>query len=266
MLREICGESAWKKFIFVTNMWEDHSQTTNEAHERELRGKLFKPALDMGAQIVRHHNTVESAHNIIQMIVADGPVVLQIQRELVDQRRYIGDTAAGKAITQEPKEQIRRHEAELTTVREEVEEALGEEDEERRRELEEEEMMLQEEEGRLRELMVKIAKDEKEMLVGYAAEKERIEAKPKGMLWGAQKREDDEAGRIHSHWDETIVADRARWPQDLSLTDTLAVISPNDLQQSLPTLLSSSSRIAYLRTWYVRVPFRFAAHDDRISS
>ena len=124
MFRSLCGESTLKNVILVTNMWKEVSQAINVARERELISRFFKPALDKGALMARHHNTVESAHNILRMIIKIQPVVLQIQRELVDERKDIIDTAAGDSINEELKEQIRRHQAELKELREEMRWAL----------------------------------------------------------------------------------------------------------------------------------------------
>ena len=68
-------------------------------------------AVFKGAQMIRHHNTVESAHDVVRRVMANRPVVLQIQRELVDERKDIVDTTVGEAISQEPDGQTRRHQA-----------------------------------------------------------------------------------------------------------------------------------------------------------
>ena len=52
------------------------------------------------------------------------PVVLQIQRELVDERNDIVDTTAGDSIDSKLREQIRRHQADLKELREEMKQAL----------------------------------------------------------------------------------------------------------------------------------------------
>ena len=132
MFRKLCGESTLKNVVLVTNIWREDSQG-----ERELISKFFKPALDKGVQMARHHNTVESAHNILRMIIKNHPVVPQIQQELVDERKDIIDTAAGDPITEELKEQIRRHQAELKEIRKEMALALEEKGEEIRHEVEE---------------------------------------------------------------------------------------------------------------------------------
>ena len=175
MFRELCGESALKNVVIATNMWNEDPQDVNEAREKELRGKFFKPALgDGGAQMVRHLNTVESARDIMRKIVKNDPVVLQIQRELVDEGKDLGDTAAGSAVNRELSEQLRRHLDELKGVQEEIAQAFEEKDEETRMELKEETRRLNEEIGRIK-------KDEREMAMKYAAEKRRIAARMMAM-------------------------------------------------------------------------------------
>jgi len=144
MFRELCGDSTLRNVVLVTNMWGEVSQDVGEEREEELTTNFFKPVLDKGAQLVRHHNTPRSAHDTIRRIMRNRPAVLQIQRELVDEGRDINDTAAGEAINKELNEQIRRHKAELETIKEEMEKAMKDKDEETRRELEEETRKLQE--------------------------------------------------------------------------------------------------------------------------
>ena len=138
--RELCGDENLKNVILVTNMWGEVSPDVGEVREQELVGEFFKPALDKGAQIARHHNTVKSAHDIIRRILKNQPVALRIQRELVDEHKDITDTAAGQAAN----EQIGRHQVELEAVREGVLLAREENDEETMQELEEEARKIRE--------------------------------------------------------------------------------------------------------------------------
>ena len=144
MFRELCGDSTLRNVVLVTNMWGEVPQEDGEEREEELVTNFFKPVLDKGAQIARHYNTIESAHEIIQHIIKNRPAPLQIQRELVDEGKDINDTAAGEAINKELNEQIRRHKAEMKAIKEEMEKAMKDKDEETRRELEEETRKLQE--------------------------------------------------------------------------------------------------------------------------
>jgi hypothetical protein len=187
MFRELCGDSTLKNVILVTNMWGEVSQEVGETREEQLITNSFKPALDKSAQLARHHDTVQSAHDIIRRIMRNQPLVLQIQRELVDERKGIIDTAAGGAINKELNEQIRRHQVELKAVREEMLEALAKKDEESRWELAEETRKLQEQVDKMRT-------DSEGMVSNYNEEKKRADESIRQMQEEArQERERAEA-------------------------------------------------------------------------
>jgi len=174
MFRELCGDSSLKNVILVTNMWGEVSKDVGEAREKELITNFFKPVLDKGAQLDRHRNTAQSAHDIIRRIMRNRPITLQIQRELVDEKKNIIDTAAGEAVNKELNEQMRRHQAELKAVQEDMMKALKEKDEETRQELEEETRKLQEQ-------MNKVKVDSEGMASNYDAEKKRMEEEMRRM-------------------------------------------------------------------------------------
>ena len=201
MFCKLCGDAALKNVVLVTNMWGEVSHSIGEAREQELSSKFFKPVLDKGAQMARHHNTVQSSHDIIRRAMKNHPIVLQIQRELVDEGKDIANTAAGEAVDQELKEQIRRHQAELEAVQDEMVQALKEKDEETRQELEGERIKLQEQ-------MEMIAKVSGGMALNYAAEKERVEARMKEVEQEAEERERAEVEYYLQP------ADPSRRPQD----------------------------------------------------
>ena len=221
MFRKLCGDPALKNVVLVTNMWKEDARNVNEAREKELSTKFFRPALDKDAQMVRHNNTSQSAHDIIRRIAANHPTALQIQRELVRQRKDIVNTVVGKTIVQELNEQIRRHQAELREVREETKQALKENGEQTRQELEEEARRLQ-------ERMEAVTKKSRGMSTSYVAEKRRMEAKLEGTRRGVQKRERDEANHTHRPQAETNVsaADRVRPEHQMKRPHDLTGILP----------------------------------------
>ena len=63
--------------------------------------------------MARHHNTTKSAHDVIRKIVKNHPFALQIQRELVDEQKDIGDTAAGEVVDRELEEEMRKSQEEM---------------------------------------------------------------------------------------------------------------------------------------------------------
>ena len=136
-------------------MWKGTPPDTCEVHENELSGELFKPALDKGAQMVRYHDTPKSVHDIIRRIMREQrSVVLQIQRELVDERKNMINTMAGQTVNRELDEQAKQHQAELERVHEEERvQVLKKKDdsEEMRRRLEEEIRKVKEETRKIEE-------------------------------------------------------------------------------------------------------------------
>ena len=227
LFRKLCGESTLKNVVLVTNMWKGDSQGVNESRESELSGNFFKSALDKGAQMARHHNTPQSAYGIIRKIMKNHPVPLQIQRELVDERKDIINTAAGESLNQEFKEQIERHEVRLKELRDEMMEALREKDEEMRRELEEAKEVLE-------KMVENIKKASEGMAANYATEKEKMEVRMKEMeLEAKQEAEQSEAGYEQEvvaltdrleHTPNASAADRASWAQEIErLLDRITI-------------------------------------------
>jgi len=122
LFRKLCGDDALKNVVIATNMWGDVSEEIGSAREKELAESelFFKPALEKGAKMVRHDNTAESAKCIIQNFVESVPEVLSIQREVVDEKKSVAETAAGLDLQAELEKQLAKHRQELEGIREEM--------------------------------------------------------------------------------------------------------------------------------------------------
>ena len=187
MFRKLCGESTLKNVVLVTNMWGKVEQDVGEAREQELADEYFKPALDKNAQLARHHNTTQSSHDIIRLIMKNNPTPLLIQRELVDEGKNIKDTAAGEAVDEALSMLIRRHEAEMRALRAEMRQALAEKDEETRKELEEENRKVKEQLDMMRV-------ESETMASKYCEERRKMEE----MLQRMQEKAHQERLRTHA--------------------------------------------------------------------
>ena len=179
MFRKLCGDSALRNVVIVTNMWEDVRPQVGEAREAELmeKGIFFKPALDRNARMSRHENTVPSAERIVRLLLNRNPLPLHIQKELVDEGKDISQTRAGEELNRELADQIRRHKDELRTIKKEMQQAINELDEETRREREDEARAMQKEMERLENDARRFASDfqrqKKELDARLAEEKEK---------------------------------------------------------------------------------------------
>lgn len=151
MFRKLCGDDSLKNVLIVTNMWNEVSLAKGIAREAELRTDdlFFKPALDKGAQLVRHTATAQSARTVLRLLVKKQPAVLNIQREIVDEGMDITQTPAGLEVDRHVAALIAKHQQELAQIREEMAAAIEAKDSEARKELHEVRQRLESEVIRL---------------------------------------------------------------------------------------------------------------------
>lgn len=172
IFRELCGESTLRNVLIVTNMWSEVDPQLGEEREQELatNPKFFKPVVDRGARMLRNLNTPESAHAILRHLINAQAHTLQIQHELVNERKDLAQTSAGTELTRVLKEQSDRHEEQLREVRRELEEAMRAKDEEARKELEQEI-------GKKQDEIDQIRLETERMAAEFAKERARLEAR-----------------------------------------------------------------------------------------
>jgi len=90
--------------ILVTTMWD---RVGNEGAERESElsssNIFWGGMIEKGATIHRHYGSVESALSILRIFVlrVSTSTVLNIQSELVIQKKSLGNTAAGQILNRE---------------------------------------------------------------------------------------------------------------------------------------------------------------------
>ena len=137
MACELCSNSKPKNLVFVSSAWDEVSRDIGEAHESRLSSGAFGVFLGLGAHIVRHDNTAQSAHNIIRRITESRSAASRIQRE------DIVDTATLEADNRRLSEQIRQYRAELEEVRETMHVLKGKDEEMVRALREKDEEMMQ---------------------------------------------------------------------------------------------------------------------------
>ena len=101
MFGELCGDQAVKKVVLVTTMW-DKDKTDPQKHnqrERELFDNYWKTMINYGASTARFLNSPDSAWKIIDPILKQHETeVLLLQEELVDLKRALNETQAGKTL------------------------------------------------------------------------------------------------------------------------------------------------------------------------
>lgn len=138
MFRSLCGDEVLKNVVIATNMWGEVTPERGAARERELATNelLFQPVLDKGARMLRYEDSKASAESILRRIVFNQLLPLHIQEELVDERKDIMDTSAGKELTRMLDAARERCRNELADIQKEMAEALEAQDMRAKAELE----------------------------------------------------------------------------------------------------------------------------------
>ena len=219
MFRELCGEKTLKNVILMTNMWGRVTPQQGADRERQLEDNYFKAAIEKGAQMCRHKNTPKSARTILRMILENRPVVLKIQRELIDEHKDIGQTGAGVELNREMLEVVEKYQNEIRDLEENMRKAMEEKDEESHEELEEERRRLQ---GEMEELR----KDAEEMKSKFEAARremeERISARFEERLSRLQEEYEAEIQRYESRVKELERDGHENASQIMTLKQTMA--------------------------------------------
>jgi len=123
MFQALCGDSGLSNVVLATTMCDQASTPEElskaEAREEELcaNPKYWADMLELGSQTFRHDNSVASASRIIEHILQlPTTVVLKIQREMVDEKRSLNQTVAGKRLQKELLAQEEKHKAALEKI------------------------------------------------------------------------------------------------------------------------------------------------------
>ncbi|KAJ2930867.1 hypothetical protein H1R20_g6235, partial [Candolleomyces eurysporus] len=184
--RKLCGEQTLRNVVLVTNMWGSVNPQVGAQREQELLTQDdlgFKSALEKGAKMMRHDGSGQSVSDILRYILGNNnPMALQIQREIVDERKDVSQTAAAAEIERELRAERERQKAEAERIRLEMEAAARARAEQARRQLEAEAWRIQQEVARIeaerRRAQEQMERErlERERLILAQEEARRIEA------------------------------------------------------------------------------------------
>ena len=144
-------------------MWGNVDPEVGTAREQQLAAEFIRPALDNGAQLHRYHDTTGSAHQIIRTILNNHRTALQVQRELVDEKRDFNRTTVGEEINREVDESKGRLEQEIGELQHALETAKGREKETR--------SQLEGQIAELQKIIGKLANESRNMNTDYNKKK-----------------------------------------------------------------------------------------------
>lgn len=139
MFKKLCGEEAYRHICLATTMWSNLngpnlSFDTGVAREKELlsRKDWWGLMSDRGSFVIRHDGSKDCAMKIIDNLIerrAQGPVTLDIQKEMIDDKKSLEDTAAGQEVEKEITLAKKKFEEQISELQESYDDALKERDE-----------------------------------------------------------------------------------------------------------------------------------------
>ncbi|KAI0443047.1 hypothetical protein F4803DRAFT_550466 [Xylaria telfairii] len=138
--KELCGEKALGKVILATTMWDRVTEEEGARREKELqeRPEFWGWMLSKGSSYYRLDATAGSKRRIVRLLADhDKPIATDIQKQLVDERRTLDETSAGREVQSELVREREKWEREREEIKRQVEEAIKQNDQEAREALEE---------------------------------------------------------------------------------------------------------------------------------
>ncbi|KAG4443916.1 hypothetical protein IFR05_000556 [Cadophora sp. M221] len=147
MFRRLCGKDALSNVLLVTTMWDTVRPEVGTEREESLRTEYWSTMLARESRMFRHTGDEESALAVVRALLPKPKIVLQIQREMVDERKALADTAAGAVVLESLDAVTQKHQEDLLALRREMANALQMKDGELQRE-------IRDVEGRLREDLI----------------------------------------------------------------------------------------------------------------
>ncbi|KAL1904241.1 hypothetical protein Sste5344_010042 [Sporothrix stenoceras] len=131
LFKKLCGDDALRNVILATTMWDLVGEDVGAMREQEL---ISTPAFwgymhSKGSNTYRHHNTHASAMNLIgHFIKTERKLTLDIQAEMVHQRKDLDGTAAAATVAAQLELERARFTAELHNLKTELKDAVRKKD------------------------------------------------------------------------------------------------------------------------------------------
>ena len=101
LFKELVGAEGLSRVVLATTMWDTGEQSVFERREEELLTIFWRSLIEQGSTVHRLNGQREAALSLLSTLVQsaheDG-ITVQIQRELIDDRKTLDQTAAGQSL------------------------------------------------------------------------------------------------------------------------------------------------------------------------
>jgi hypothetical protein len=128
MFKALCGDNSLASVVLATTRWRNVDRDEGLLREQQLctSPKTWKRMIDFGSKVMRQDQDENSASEILQYLIQRRkPITLDIQVELVDNKKSLNETGAGQELHAELERQKKEYEKQLAALRQEMEDAMS---------------------------------------------------------------------------------------------------------------------------------------------
>ena len=97
----MCGKPSMSSMFLATTMWDQVSIEDGSTREADLKdtAEFWGDMVKEGSAMYRHTRDFHSAMNIILYLInRHSTTILELQKEMVDQKKSLDDTNAGREL------------------------------------------------------------------------------------------------------------------------------------------------------------------------
>ena len=113
IFKKICGEVALRNVLLVSTRWNEVDEALGASREQQLRDNFWAYMLSNGSTMARFYSNRESAIGIASQLMSRQSIVLELQRELVEEGKSLGQTLAGAFVHDDVSEMKAQYEQEI---------------------------------------------------------------------------------------------------------------------------------------------------------
>jgi hypothetical protein len=131
MFKALCGSTSLSNVVLATTMWDtlQDAEAVKRGHriEAELRKEadFWGDMVDMGSKMFRHYGNPQTALQIVDYIMQlRAAVVLDVQRQMVDEKRTLNETTAGQEVQKELLAAKKKYDQEIKATKESMKAAV----------------------------------------------------------------------------------------------------------------------------------------------
>ena len=133
MFKKLCGEESLGSVVLVTSWWNQVDPAVGKNREKQLMTtkEFWGGMIDNGSKVIQHDGSQQSAKSVVKYLAEKSkPIVLDIQRQMVEEQKTLDQTGAGLEIGGELLRQRQRYEEEIKLAQQDIKDAIKQKDEE----------------------------------------------------------------------------------------------------------------------------------------